>query len=189
MDLSLASRIQTPQGPQPAVAQFNKLTGALCAVLFNVDPDTLDQTFFDYRVVDEFDFATQQIVGTIDDFKVVEIQAMPGVIYESDLDMSAQQKITKVYPVINQLNNIGRVLDQLAEKVGLDTPEVSKMREMFAYIEEIKADNDRYKEFYKASEDYEYKDYASVAQDDANRMEGGVHEAYGPRTVASGRVF
>lgn len=189
MDLALAASIKTPEGPQPAVAQFNKLTGVLVATLFNVDPDTLNQDFFDYRVLEDFDFATQQVVGTIDDFKIVNTDTLPGVIYENDLNTSAQQKITKEYPVVEQLNVVARVVAQLAAKAKLNTPEVAELTEMLAYIEEIKADNNRYKEFYSDSNLYDYKDDASVAAEEANRMEGGVHEAYGPRTVAGGSVF
>lgn len=186
MDASLAEAYALPEGKSKVLLQFNKITGALVGVLSWVEPETLNQDFFDYETIEEYDFENDEVVGNYPDYKVVDRRTLPSVMYEESLDAIARDKITKKYPVIQQVNILGRAILKLSEALGIEQDELIEMRD---YIEEVKRVNAVQKAFYQESPDYEYISYEESEARQADQMEGGLHEAYGPRTATGGSVF
>jgi hypothetical protein len=186
MDVTLAEAYSLPEGKSKVLLQFNKITGALVGILSWVEPETLNTVFFDYVTVEEFDFENDEVVGNYPDFKVVDRRTLPSVMYEESLDAIARDKITKKYPVIQQVNVLGTAILKLSEALGIDQEELIEMRD---YIDEVKRVNAVQKAFYQESPDYEYVSIEDQEAREADQMEGGLHEAYGPRTATGGRVF
>jgi hypothetical protein len=185
MDIQVAEQFAVPTGKTKALAQFNKITGALVGILVWTDPETLNNDYFVYKEI-EIDFETEMVVGKADDFEVVAIASLPQVIYEEQLDLAAQQKITKEYTVVRQINVLGRAIVALSEKAGVEQEE---LLEMLDYIAEVKRENTLRKEFYRTSPDFIYKSAEDVAREEEERLEGGLHEAYGGRPIVGGSVF
>lgn len=185
MDISLLEQFDTPKGKIRALAQFNKISGALVSIMQYVDPERLSHEYFLYKEI-EFDFENDILVGTYSDFKIIPKDQAPIVITEPSLDAMARDKITKRYPVIQQVNILGRAIMKLSEHLGIEQDE---MEEMLDYIAEVKHANKLRKEYYQENPNYEYKSQADLDAEEAARLEGGLHEAYGPRPTEGGRVF
>lgn len=185
MDTKLAADFKAPEGKTVAVAQFNKLTGALTMILHDIDPATLNQEYFVYRTIEDFDFEEDVIIGGPDDFEVVKRDSLPEVVYEHNVDALAKNKILKQYPAVAQVNVLSRAIMALSEQMGVDQPE---LKQMMAYINEVKLTNQTRKDFYKESPDFEFISYEDMEAENANRLEGGLHEAIGPRP-ATGQSF
>ncbi|MNU53510.1 hypothetical protein D3C71_425430 [compost metagenome] len=177
-----------PSGATRVLLQFNKISGAFTAVFGWVDPTTLNNDFFVYVEHEAFDFQNHEVRGTYPDFTVVERSQVELTVYESQLDLAAQQKITKQYPVINQVNAIGNAIEHLGRVVQNllgDNPDpqltaaLLALDEMNDYIVEVKTANNLRKEFYAGSSDYIYITLADEAAAEEAQLEGGLHEAYG----------
>lgn len=187
-----------PTGGTKVLLQFNKVSGAFTSVLGWVDPATLNNEYFIYVEHEAFDFQEHEVRGTYPDYTVVaRVQAEPPT-YESKLDLAAQQKITKLYPVINQVNNIGNAIEYLGRVVqGLlgDSPDpqlaeaLKTLDEMNDYISEVKAANIQRKAYYAGSPDHIYISLEQEEADAAAQLEGGLHEAYGAKEITGGTVF
>lgn len=185
MDVRVAEQFAVPTGKIRGLAQFNKLSKTLVGLLVWVDPATLNSEFFVYHEI-EMDFETEMVVGTADDFQIVKIEDLPEVVHEEALDMAATQRITKEYPLVQQINVFARAIQKLSEVAGVEQTELD---EMLAYIDEIKRENAVRKAFFKESPDYVYKSYEDHEREYQEQLEGGLHEAYGGRVVTGGRVF
>lgn len=177
--------------------QFNKISGALTAVLGWVDPQTLNNDYYVYVDVENFDYNEQEVVGNYPDYKIRSKAAAGAVLYERQLDLAAQQKITKAYPVINQVNNIGNAINELGRVVRglLKKPDpaleaaLEKLDEMTDYITEVKDANNERKAYYATAEGYTYITIAQEEQAMADQLEGGLHEVYGAKSITGGTVF
>lgn len=211
MEQAIAEQYAMPSGKTQVWLQFNKVNGAFVMVLSgDLDVGTLNQEFFTYAQA-EFDFENDVVVGTADNYQIVAKTDLPEEIYESHLDSLARDKITKVYPVIQQVNLVGKAtvaldqnivaigerLDKLVALLGesealppLALQSVTaELVEMQNYIDEVKQANALRKQYYQESDAHEYiSDEAVQARMDAV-LEGGLHEAYGPRPSEGGRVF
>jgi hypothetical protein len=178
--------------------QFNKVSGAHTAVLGWVDVATLNNEFFVYAEADNFDFQTHEVRGTYPNHQVVSRIDSDLVFFERQMDLAAQQKITKAYPVINQVNYIGNAIEHLGRVVqGLlgDNPDpqlaeaLKTLDEMNDYISEVKQANNTRKEYYANAEGYIYVSLEEEAAGQAAQLEGGLHEVYGAKEVVGGKVF
>ena len=174
-----------PKGKTRALVQFNKISGAFVSVMSWVDPATLNQDYYEYRET-EIDFANEYIKGDLSNWEVARNDSRPEVITEELLDLSAQQRITKEYPVVKQVNIIARAVQQICAKLDI---QVEELEEMIDYISEVKRTNQVRKEFYRDNPDFEYWSYEDVAKEEAKQLEGGLHEAYGGRPITGGSVF
>ncbi len=187
-----------PTGGTKVLLQFNKISGAHTAVLGYVDPATLNNEFYVYVVHENFDFQEDEVRGMYPDFEVVNRADAPLMMFESQLDLAAQQKITKRYPVINQLNNVGNAIVELGRVVQSilgDHPDLALvdalvvLDEMNDYISEVKAANKLRKEHYLESDDFVYVSRDQEYAEQEAQLEGGLHEAYGPKEITGGAVF
>jgi hypothetical protein len=187
-----------PTGGTKVLLQFNKVSGAFTSVLGWVDPATLNNEYFIYVEHEAFDFQNHEVRGTYPDYTIVDRVQAELPIYESQLDLAAQQKITKLYPVINQVNNIGNAIEHLGRVVqGLlgDNPDpqlaaaLTVLDEMNDYVSEVKAANTQRKAYYAGSSAHVYISLEQEAADQEAQLEGGLHEAYGAKEVTGGTVF
>lgn len=170
---------------------FNKLSGAKCAVTpcaTELDSENaiarLNKEHYKYKVVDMVT-DKEDWYGDYDTGEVREIAAQPIQVSEGLVNAVARDKILKRYPIERQLSIqtklLGAVLDILGKDI-LDDELVNEFRDMEEYITQIKANNNRMKEHYAESAEYEYKDHASVEKDLNDKMEGGIHEILGRKS-------
>lgn len=218
MEQQIAAQYAIPSGRVKAVLQFNKVNGTLTMVLTAVDVSTLNQEYYTY-IETEYDFEKDRVVSkkdntkpaTVDDWVVMAIADLPQDIYESQLDSLARDKITKAYPLVQQVNLIGKAilaldshvvklgerLDALRAELG-DDPNMpplllqavsTELKEMYDYISEVKMGNALRKEYYQESNAHAY---ISAEEEQARLdavIEGGIREAYGTEPSQGGRVF
>lgn len=185
MDQAIVEQHKMPDGKSRCLAQFNKITGELVSVLTWVEPETLNNDYFVYDEV-MFDFSNDEIIGTYGSHQVVDKKVLPEVITEEQLDIMARDKITKEYKVVRQVNILGRAILKLSEAAGIEQDE---LQEMLDYIQEVKKANAIRKEYYKESPLFTYKSYQDLEDENMRRLEGGLHEAYGPRASDRPGVF
>jgi hypothetical protein len=197
MSDSISQALVNMPSASRVLLQFNKISGVLTAVLGWVDPQTLNNDYYVYADVESFDYNTQEVVGTYPDYEIRDKAAAGAVLYERQLDLAAQQKITKAYPVINQVNNIGNAITELGRVMRglLQEPDpaleaaLDKLEEMNAYITEVKDANNERKAYYADAEGYTYVTIADEEQSMADQLEGGLHEVYGAKSISGGTVF
>jgi hypothetical protein len=161
----------------PAWAQFNKISGEFTGVFQKVNVSTLNQDYYDYVAI-EINTETQRIIGTRDNFEIVNIADQPQVAYEVALDNQAQGKIDKMYSIYARLEMIDRVLGVLCEKLDVQDEAFIEMRD---YIDEVYKVNDLIKEAVANDPAYNYISIAQQLETADAQIEGGLHEYFGPR--------
>ena len=166
-----------PQDKTNAWAQFNKITGVFTGVFQDVPLEMLNQEYYNYVPI-EINIRTQTVQGTYDNFSIVNIVDQPAPAYEVALDNAAQAKIDKIYTIYNRLDMQERILKLICDKVGVDDFEFN---EMLSYIEEIKKNNDLFKESLMNDPNYTYVSRAQQQEMESAQLEGGLHEFIGPR--------
>lgn len=168
-------------GTQRVLVQFNKVNGTIITHMGWIDPETLNNDYYLYEEV-ELDPSTETVVGSYGNLQVVKIAEQPLTITEVGLNALAAAKITKEYTVEDQLNIMARLLQKLAETNGVEHEELA---EMIDYIDEVRQANALRKESYAASADYNYISDEQAQATVEQQLEGGLHEAYGPRSVTA----
>lgn len=162
-----------------ALAQFNKLNGYFTMVLGLVDDiSILNHDYYLYQPV-EIDVDNEKIIGTYDNFTIVNINEQPLEINEDSLNLYAREKIIEVYPLEKQLTILGTVLERLADQNGI---EANDLKEMNAFIQEVKRVNGLKKQFYAENPDYKYVSTEELDQAIAKKYEGAINE-YGESIV------
>lgn len=170
-----------PEGPAPFLAQFNKITGEFIALLQpEEDTSILNHDFFNYKEV-ELDLATQDLVGTYDNYEIVNKQDQPVTIYEAALDNAAQFKIDKSYGVYTRLEIQEQLLEKIATALNVEDETFLEMRD---YIAEVRANNKLYKESLMNDPAYKFVSLEEEKTTYENRLEGGIHELIGPRELS-----
>jgi len=159
---------------QPALAQFNKINKMFTTVLSMVnDVSMLNHDFYDYKDV-EIDLYNETIIGTLDDFKIVNINEGLLEINEDMVNELARDKIVKFYPLERQLTILGSVLEKLADQSNVDAEDLKEMND---FINEAKRVNKIRKEFYANSPDYDYKTTEELDELIETKYEGSI-QAY-----------
>jgi len=159
---------------QPALAQFNKLNKMFTTVLSMVDDiSLLNHDFYDYKEV-EIDLYNETIEGTLDDYKIVNINEGPLQMNEDMVNELARDKIVKFYPLERQLSILGSVLEKIADQSNID---VEELKEMNDFINEVKRVNKIRKEFYANNSDYDYKTTEELDELIETKYEGSI-QAY-----------
>lgn len=174
-------------------AQFNKITGAPVSLISYVPLENLNQEMFDYVECEGCPFS-DVIEGTIDDFRIVPMEEQKQVVTETMLNETAVDRVTKKYKVIDQINNIRKLVMKMCEVVGneeiMSSEEYLEALEMDEYIEEVLRVNKLTKEYYENAEGFEYVSTEQMEREFDAAIEGGIRDSIGPRQVGSGsRIF
>jgi len=157
-----------------ALAQFNKLNNMFTMVLGTVpDMSLLNHDYYLYKEI-EIDIDNETVVGTYDNFSIVNIHEQPLEINEDMLNELARNKIVKEYPIEKQLTIIGNTIERLADAAGVDSTDIKIMND---YINEIKRANAIRKQFYANSTEYNYKSTEELDEMIATKYEGSI-QAY-----------
>lgn len=188
MDTTTALAYDMPTSRAPAILQFNKLSGEFLNAFRTPDNDisTLGGHDFFTFVVDDYSLTEDIIVGKYPDYKVVSQKDLPTKMFEETMDIQVQNKITKRYKLVDQVNIISAAILKIAEVTGVELPELTEMRD---YIDEVKRANKVRRDFYKESPDYEYISIEDEVSRLEGQLDGGVHELFGPQQISPGRVF
>lgn len=182
-----------------ATALFNKLNGAhVTEVSIPLDQLPFDKDLYVGRSI-LFNFAEDVLVGKLivkgdgvydDAFTIMKRSEQKEQVYEKTLNMMAEQKITKAYPLVDQVNLLVKAIQRLGKEHDLlEHQEFVDLSEMVSYIDQCIATNKAKKEFYSESPDVEYISDEEADARLATRMEGGIHEDIGPRAIVGGSVF
>jgi len=157
-----------------SLAQFNKLNGTFITVLGMVDDvSLLNHDFYDYKEI-SIDPYNETLVGTYDNFEIVNIHEGSLEINEDMLNELARNKIVKEYPIERQLSVLGSVLEKLADTANIESEELKEMND---FINEIKRTNKIRKEFYANNPDYDYKSTEELDELIEKKYEGSI-QAY-----------
>lgn len=186
-------------GRVTATALFNRINGLFVTVLaMSIEDSQYNKELYEGREV-EFDFNRDVIVGGLtvnddgtytDNFKVTPADEQQEVIYEQMLNLQAEQKITKRYPLVDQVNILTQAIQRLGKELDLnETDEFKALSEMTAYIAQVIQANKARKAFYSENPDVTYVTDEEFATEQAARLDGGIHEAIGARSIAGGRIF
>jgi hypothetical protein len=168
-----------PKEDTNAWAQFNKITGAYTGVFQDVPIEMLNQEYYNYKPI-TININIQKVVGTYDNFSIVNIVDEPAPAYEIALDNAAQAKIDKIYSIYTRLDMQERVLKLICDTVGVEDYEFN---EMMSYLEEVKKNNQLFKESLMNDPTYTYISRAQQQEVMNAQLEGGLHEFIGPRAA------
>jgi hypothetical protein len=156
-----------------ALAQFNKLNGLFTMVLGKVDDITmLNHDYYVYKEI-LIDITNETVVGTVDNFRIVNIHEQPLVITEDSLNFYAREKIIEAYPLEKQLSILGSVLEKLSDIAGI---EAEDLKEMNDFIAEVKRVNDLKKKFFAENPDYQYVSTEELEAAINKKYEGAINE-------------
>lgn len=184
-DLTLLNSIAM-NGRVPCSLFFNKLNGMFLHASSLVNLDEVNNQEYTTIINADFDLMNDVVIGEYPNHVIMDRSEVKPTYYEAQADTAMATKITKQYPVVEQVNILGRAIVALAEKGGIDLPELTEMLE---YIKLCRGINANTKEFHRDSPDFIYVSNEELAEIDAARTEGGLHELYGPRSITGGRVF
>lgn len=195
----MSSIVFSENGKIISTALFNKINGMFCNVVgLSLEQSQHNEELYVGREV-EYDFSSDIIVGGLtvnkdgtytDNFKVIPRDEEGHKVFEAQLNVQAEQKITKEYPLVDQINMLVKAVTLLAKEHQLEEkPEFKALAEMVSYIDQVLETNKAKKEFYSNNPDVEYYSDERVAAEESARMEGGIHEDLGPRVVVGGSVF
>lgn len=180
----------------PATILFNKHNGELLFVVKGSREEygEVDEESFIARWAD-YDFMRDKVIGELlidedgnvtDNWSVVDQDDAPAMVLEKNLNRMAEQKITKKYPIAEQISIVARVVAKIADKVGV---EAEDLEEMLSYMQLCFETNAAQKEFYRGNPDVEYISDEEAAERNTRKLAGGIHEKLGARPVTDGRVF
>lgn len=159
---------------QQALAQFNKINKKFITVLSIVeDISLLNHDFYEYKEI-VIDLYNETVVGTYDNFEIININEQPLEITEDMLNELARDKIVKEYPIERQLTVLGTVLEKLADQADIEAEDLKAMND---YIAEIKRTNKIRKQFYANNPDYDYKSTEELDALIEEKYEGSI-QAY-----------
>jgi hypothetical protein len=129
----------------------------------------------DYYVYKEIliDITNETVVGTVDNFRIVNIHEQPLVITEDSLNFYAREKIIEAYPLEKQLSILGSVLEKLSDIAGI---EAEDLKEMNDFIAEVKRVNDLKKKFFAENPDYQYVSTEELEAAINKKYEGAINE-------------
>ncbi|ABY63050.1 hypothetical protein ST201phi2-1p221 [Pseudomonas phage 201phi2-1] len=185
----------------PATALFNRLNGELVSVVsVAIEEAQYNESYYIARSV-MYDFGANgdKIEGKInisangvvtDDFKVLAADEQTITIYESQMNALAAEKITSKFPLTKQINLLANAVNKLAaEHDLLKSPEFEALNEMVEFINYCVQVNQTKKEHYANDPTVNYISDKAAADALSRRMEGGVHEEIGAKTITGGRVW
>ena len=110
--------------------------------------DTLDMTKFNTKEV-EFDNTTHYWSGDYDTGEVLPMHDKT-IIYETDVNTSANLRVLETWPLHKQINAIIEMLD------AADIPNTPAITELKAHVDTIKQETKQMKKTYEEDDAYEY---------------------------------
>ena len=110
--------------------------------------DTLDMTKFNTKEV-EFDNTTHYWSGDYDTGEVLPMHDKT-IIYETDVNASANLRVLETWPLHKQINAIIEMLD------AADIPNTPAVTELKAHVDTIKQETKQMKKTYEEDDAYEY---------------------------------
>ena len=110
--------------------------------------DTLDMTKFNTKEV-EFDNTTHYWSGDYDNGAVLPMHDKT-IIYETDVNTSANLRVLETWPLHKQINAIIEMLD------AADIPNTPAITELKAHVDTIKQETKDMKKTYEQDDAYEY---------------------------------
>ena len=110
--------------------------------------DTLDMTKFNTKEV-EFDNTTHYWSGDYDTGEVLPMHDKT-IIYETDVNASANLRVLETWPLHKQINAIIEMLD------AADIPNTPAITELKAHVDTIKQETKQMKKTYEEDDAYEY---------------------------------
>lgn len=174
---------------------FNRVNGEhlWCVTKTDFDPE-YDEELFIVREADMNPVKDEIVGGMIinadgtieDNWQVVESASLPEMVMEKNLNAVAEQKITKKYPLVDQINILSKAIKLIGDKAGV---ELEDLDEMLSYIQLTLDTNKAQKAFYSDQPGIRYITDEQLAAEASRKMEGGIHEWIGPRPTTGGRVF
>lgn len=180
---------------QKVTLVFNKLNGAFLNAN-NVPFKLADQSDpYCIYIEDKMDLAHQVLEGNLiikpdgsweKNYKIIDQSEAKEVIYEDQLKNLVANKITTKYKIVDQINLLSEAVMRIAEKTGVDLPE---LKECLDFIALVKETNEAHKEFYSESEDVVYISSEEALEESIKRFEGGLHEVMGGQLKSGGKVF
>lgn len=168
-----------PTGKQKMLAKFNAYSGAFLTCMGVVDLAYLNTDNYTYVEV-EIDPITQMVVGTKDNFKIVDKATAKTKIYESQVNTLCKTKIYKRFQLEVQLDILRNVIAEIAEKVGVENESLIDMND---YIDNVKRANKVLKQSYIDNPDFEFITIDQEAAEQEAMLDGGLHEQYGPANI------
>ena len=167
-------------GEKEKIVYFNKASGQMVGIMSKDCAEHLNTKFYTYKPI-TIDETKEKWVGNLDDGRVVNIDDAPVTVKEEELDHACTNTIERLYPPHTQINAIAGAIRAIVEKTGTTGPEIDRFLDVFDYIDEKRGQNKNYKKAYEEGPDWDYKSKAQCAEEYNAAMEGGVHEAEGPR--------
>lgn len=168
-----------PTGTQKMLAKFNAYSGAFLTCMGVVDLAYLNTDNYTYVEV-EIDPITQMVVGTKDNFQIVDKATAKTKIYESQVNTLCKTKIYKRFQLEVQLDILRNVIAEIAEKVGVENESLMDMND---YIDDVKRANKVLKQSYIDNPDFEFITIDQEAAEQEAKLDGGLHEQYGPANI------
>jgi len=161
------------------LAQFNKVNGSFTMILGKVDDmSILNHDYYTYKEI-SIDVDNETIIGTVDNFSIVNIHEQPLEITEDSLNLYAREKIIEQYPLEKQLSIIGSILEKLSDAAGIESEDLKEMNE---FIAEVKRVNNLKKQFFAENPDYRYVSTEELEAVINKKYEGAINE-YGESIV------
>ena len=160
--------------------QFNAITKVFIAAYSTGNEEFMDKIHFIYKL-DKLDPEKQKVIGTYDDYKIINKSDVQLEFSEVGLNIDARSKIFKEYDLAQQM----AVMITAMEKVLLkNNIEDSDFIEMKSYIDEVLNTNRLRKESLAIDPNFIYKTKEQEYEERNLRLEGGLHEAIGPRVLS-----
>ena len=162
------------------IVYFNKLSGQMVGIMSKECAEHLNTDYYTYKPI-TIDETKEKWVGNLEDGRVVNLDDAPVTVREEELDGACTAAIERLYPPYSQINALSAALRAVIAQTGASGPEIDHFLDIFDYIDEKRSQNNNYKKAYEEGPDWDYKSKAQSAAEYNAAMEGGLHEAEGPR--------
>lgn len=170
-----------PTGKQQMLAKFNAYSGAFITCQGVVPLEFLNTDNYTFIEI-EIDPITQTVVGTKDNFKIVDKASTKSKIYETQVNNLCKEKIYKRFQLEVQLDILRQAIAGMAEKIGYEDEALFDMND---YIDDVKRANKVLKQSYIDNPDFEFVTLEMEQAEQEAQLEGGLHELMGPANLVS----
>lgn len=168
-----------PTGKQKMLAKFNAYSGAFVTCQGVIDVQFLNTTNYTFIEI-EIDPITQKVVGTKDNFQIVDKATTKTQVYETQVNNLCKTKIYKRFQLEVQLDIIRQAVAELCEKAGIDNEALFDMND---YIDDVKRANKVLKQSYIDNPDFEFITIDMEQAEQEAQLDGGLHELFGPANI------